>query len=322
MKSTHSLPRRLRSAACLLLAASILLPPGVRAQNPAVDIARFPVQQVGGGGTALDLTVLGVGIGMKWGEARAMFDNGNVPYIIQKGTSPVVYIPPQNPTYYFVLNPSSYEIIEMGVMGTADLPTENQFLFDAGRWRLTTARTQFFGTEGEFIVNEEGESYNFPFQGFVLKFLSTGAFRFVMVRPTNSPLTRHGESLQDRPVRETVTTPPPPAPSAPIEVTVQVQDQHADLLQMWQDRFQQARNDFEARQYSAALEGFREIAAGCGDEMLKARATYWTGECLFGMKNYREARKVFHQVLRDTNIESLRAPAQFMASRCDKLLKR
>jgi hypothetical protein len=295
-----------------LLGVSTTLP----GQNAPVDIARNPIQELGSGATAMDLSIFGVKLGMQWSQARSILDNAGVPYIIQKGTAPSVFIPPQNPTYYFVLNPSSYSIVEMGVMGATDLPNENQYLFDAARWRLTTARTQFLGTEGEYIVNEEGTSYNFPFQGVVLKYLSTGAFRFVLVHPTNQPLTRHGASLKNEPA-----TPPAPLvvelpPSQPIENV----DEPADALRNWQDRFQRARTNFESRQYANALEEFRTIAASAPDEMLRARASYWIGECHFGLKQYSQAHAAFTAVLHETNIESLRAPAQFMLSKCDKLM--
>ena len=325
MNSRQPITRFLSVTVLSLLLGVTCLPGQARAQGRSVDLARTPVQQIAVGATTLDASILSVNLGMKWGEARAILENAGAPYIIQKGTSPVVYVPPQNPTYYFVLNASSYEVIEMGIMGTADLPNENQFLFDAARWRLTSARTQFFGTEGEYIVNEEGECYNFPFQGFVLKFLSTGAFRFVMVHPTNDPITRQGASLQDKPKYDPPVVPPPPPPVPPTRQEVvptpppPAPEVDAELLR-WQDRFSVAREYFESRKYSIGVEEFRAIAAGCPDEMLRARAKYWVGECLFGMKNYRQAREVFLSVLSETNVESLRAPAQYMASKCNKLL--
>ena len=159
--ATH--PRRFRSrgsAAWVIVAVlslMLLMPTHSKAQGRALlDIARQSIVQIPDGMTSINMSIYGVTLGMPWGEARNILDRGNVPYIFQKGTSPVVYVPPTNSTYYFVLNPSSYGVIEMGIIGTSDLPLDNQYLFDGHRWRLTTARTQFFGNEGEYIVNEEG----------------------------------------------------------------------------------------------------------------------------------------------------------------------
>jgi hypothetical protein len=282
---------------------------------PALDIARQSLVQIPDGMSSLNMAIYGVTLGMQWGEARNVLDRANVPYIFQKGTSPIVYIPPHNSTYYFVLNPSSYAVIEMGIIGTSDLPLDNQYLFDGHRWRLTTARTQFFGNEGEYVVNEEGELYNFPFHGFVLKYLSPENFRFVMVAPTNSPLTNFGEQLRPGapPSKPTTAPPPPPPPQQPSLLTNQE-------LEAWLQKFQSARNHFEGRRYSTALSMFREISDQAPDALLQVRAVYWMGETYFGMQRYRDARENFERVLSLTDIESLRAPSLRMIQRCNRLL--
>ena len=302
---------RLQPAA-LVLACLLLCAPAAWTQAPGpLDIARQSIVQIPDGMTSKTVAIYGVTLGMPWGDARNVLDRSNVPYIFQKGTSPIVYIPPQNSTYYFILNPSSYAIIEMGIIGTSDLPLDNQYLFDAQRWRLTTARTQFFGNEGEFIVNEEGEAYNFPYLGFVLKYLTPQSFRFVMVEPTNQPLTAYGRQLKPgstptQPVKApTAAAPPPPPP------------QQTSDLEAWLMKFQAARNDFEGRRYSTALTSFRDISQNAPDALLRVRALYWTGEAHYGMKQFREARQQFERVLQETDIESLRTPAQLMISRCN-----
>jgi hypothetical protein len=81
----------------------------------------------------------------------------------------------------------------MGVMGAALLPLDNSPMADGRRWRLTSARTWFFRGEGDYVRNEEGENVVYDRLGFVLKWLTSGEFRFVMV-------------LREPP-------PPPPPPS-------------------------------------------------------------------------------------------------------------
>jgi tetratricopeptide (TPR) repeat protein len=209
-----------------------------------------------------------------------------------------VYVPPQNSTYYYVLNPSSYEVIEMGVTGVSDLPLDNQFLFDGQRWRLTTARTQFFGNEGEYIMNEEGEAYNFPFQGVVLKYLSSGSFRFVLVSPTGKPLTSTGRYMK-----------PDLLPVKPAAST--------DALQA---QFDKARAAFEKKQYKAALALFRPVVADSKDQLLRMRALYWMGESYFGMRQYGNAKAMFVRVTKETDLASLVGPAKSMIARCNKRL--
>jgi hypothetical protein len=286
-----------------------------QAQGTAMlDIARQSIVQIPDGMTSLNMSIYGVTLGMPWGEARNILDRGNVPYIFQKGTSPVVYVPPTNSTYYFILNPSSYGVIEMGIIGTADLPLDNQYLFDGHRWRLTTARTQFYGNEGEYIVNEEGEMYNFPYHGFVLKYLTPDNFRFVMVAPTNSPLTTYGKNLRSGGQQQVAQqAPPPPPPPQPVQV------EQPDL-EYWLQKFQVARDNFEERRYSTALMTFQEIAEQAPEPLLQIRSMYWMGETYFGMKRYRDAREQFERVLRETDIESLRAPAKIMIRNCNKFL--
>ncbi|MDH7516119.1 MAG: hypothetical protein QHI48_09625 [Bacteroidota bacterium] len=285
----------------------------VRAQQGRVfDIAHEPVTEFGRSLDSRRIAIHGVTLGMSWGEARNILDRANIAYIFQKGTAPVVYIPPQNSSFYFVLNPSSYDVIEMGIIGPSELPVDNQYLFDAQRWRLTTARVQFFGSEGEFIVNEEGESYNFPYQGFVLKYLTPGTFRFVMVQPTNKPLLAPGQGRKPSDDQE-IKQPLPPKPPERDE---------GDALRLWHEKFAQARSRFEAREYHQALEGFRDVMSHAPDALLKVRARYWMGEAYFQLRHYREALKQFETVMRETDIETLRSPAAYMAARCRKALGR
>jgi hypothetical protein len=297
MNASKVLRRCLTAVLLALTLAAPRLAAPVAAQGVAqFDIARQAILQLPPGATARNMAIYGVTLGMSWGDARNVLDRANVPYLFQKGTSPIVYVPPQNSAFYYVLNPSSYEVIEMGIVGTSTLPLDNQYLFDAQRWRLTTARTQFFGNEGEFIVNEEGEAYNFPFQGFVLKYLLPEGFRFVMVDPTNKPLTTgYGGQRATAPA----AAPPPGNP-----------------LEKWLQKFQAARSDFEARRYATALAAFKEISEGAPDALLKVRAVYWMGESHFGLAQYRDATREFERVLKMTDIESLRSPAQRMIDRC------
>ncbi len=319
--NTHTAahPRRTcthRKASWVIVAVMslmLLTPAHTNAQGRALlDIARQSIVQIPDGMTSLNMSIYGVTLGMPWGEARNILDRGNVPYIFQKGTSPVVYVPPTNSTYYFILNPSSYGVIEMGIIGTADLPLDNQYLFDGHRWRLTTARTQFFGNEGEYVVNEEGEMYNFPYHGFVLKSLTPENFRFVMVAPTNAPLTTYGKNLRPGGQQVAPQAPPPPPPQ-PVQV------EEPDL-EVWLQKFQIARDNFEARRYSTALSVFQEIADQAPEPLLRVRSVYWMGETYYGMKRYRDAREQFERVLRETDIESLRSPAQLMIGKCNKFL--
>ncbi|MBR9979291.1 MAG: tetratricopeptide repeat protein [Bacteroidetes bacterium] len=298
----------------LALSIAVLSHAQIHAQGKeTVDIARQSVVQITDGNTSLNMSIYGVTLGMPWSDARTILDRGNVPYIFQKGTSPVVYIPPTNSTYYFILNPSSYAVIEMGIIGTADLPLDNQYLFDGHRWRLTTARTQFFGNEGEYVVNEEGEMYNFPFHGFVLKYLTPENFRFVMVAPTNTPLTTYGK--QFKPVSVSPPTPPPPPTPARTGPPPQQPE-----LERWLQKFQIARDNFEARRYSTALSVFQEISEQAPDALLRVRSMYWMGETYYGMKRYRDAREQFERVLSSTDIETLRAPAKLMINKCNRFL--
>lgn len=288
------------AAWCLALALSLPL----AAQPRAVDISVDPISEFGTSLTSQNIAIKGVHLGMSWGEARSVLDRANVPYIFQKGTAPVVYVPPQNPTFYYVLNPSSYDVIEMGIIGASELPVANQYLFDAQRWRLTSARVQFFGSEGEFIINEEGESYNFPFQGFVLKYLTPGSFRFVMVDATNKPVTR--PTMVDQPVRRETPPPPPMAEETRADESP---------LGPWLEKFADARAMFESKNYEGALQRFADISENAPDALLKVRGVYWMGETYYGMKDYKSAAKQFERVLKETDIESLREPATRMLAK-------
>jgi hypothetical protein len=299
---------RVFAIACLMLLCTAAAMPLYAQSTAVIDIAKQPITQIPADMTSRNIAIHGVTLGLPWSAARNVLDRSNVPYIFQKGPTPVVYIPPTNPSYYYVLNSSSYEIMEMGVIGVADLPIDNQYLFDAQRWRLTTARMQFFGNEGEYIVSEDGEAYNYPFLGFVLKYINPNGFRYIMVNPTNKPLTTHGQNLGYNTNPPTASTPPPPPP------------QQEDNLQKFLNEFQAARMNFESRNYSGALSGFRYVAENTDDPLLGIRSIYWMGESYYGMKNYSSAKTKFKQVLEETDIASLRDPAMLMIRNCNKAM--
>jgi len=150
-----------------------------------VNIAREPLPRLETGITSMNISVHGVQLGMPWEEARLLLDKEGVPYLYSKALPLTVYAPPDEPTWYFSLNPSSYEIVEMGLCGERDLPRQNRFMADGRRWRLTTARTYFFGSEGREIFNEEGPGIHYPELGFTLKCLAGSRFRFVMTIPND-----------------------------------------------------------------------------------------------------------------------------------------
>lgn len=89
---------------------------------------------------------------------------------------------------------------------------------------------------------------------------------------------------------------------------------------MWLQKFQMARDNFEARRYATALSLFREIAKQAPEPLLQVRSVYWMGETYYGMKRYRDARAQFERVLQGTDIESLRKPARIMIANCDEHL--
>ena len=300
---THAHRGRDTVAAALCLALILSLPLLAQPRG-VVDIAVDPISEFGAALNSQAIVMKGVRLGMSWGEARSVLDRANVPYIFQKGTAPVVYVPPQNPTFYYVLNPSSYDVIEMGIIGASELPVANQYLFDGQRWRLTSARVQFFGSEGEFIINEEGESYNFPFQGFVLKYLTPGTFRFVMVDATNKPVTR--PTIVDQPLRREA---PPP------QTIEEKRPDDANPLGPWLEKFADARAMFEAKNYEGALQRFADIAENAPDALLRVRGVYWMGETYYGMKDFKSSSKQFERVLKETDIESLREPATRMLAK-------
>ena len=152
-------------------------------QAGRLDIARFPFAKLPPGMTSMDVSIHGVALGMLWEEARLALDRDNVPYLFTKALPLTVFVEPENPTWYFRLNASSFEVEEMGICGIADLPFANRLLADGNRWRLTTARTHFFGSEGDYIRGEEGGGYHYPKTGFALKCIDGTGFRFVMVKP-------------------------------------------------------------------------------------------------------------------------------------------
>jgi hypothetical protein len=313
----------------------LLFPFLCHTQTIVSDIAKESISYIPKGMTSLNVAIHDVRLGMSWGEARNIFEHANVPYFIQKGSSPIVFVPPENSTYYFVLHPSSYDIIEMGIIGVSDLPLENQFLFDGQRWRLTTARTQFFDNEGESIVNEEAESYNFPYQGFVLKYLTPENFRFIMVAPTNKPLTtsygyqpdappdrRHADNME-REIRITDESGKGKRVEKQIQVIVKDKDEEEEAPATGADaELNKGKEVFNQKNYSEALKIFRHTAATAKDPLLRQRAEYWMGEAYFGLKQYQPARKQFIKVRTETSSPSLKQSAQRMINRIYRVTKK
>lgn len=288
-------------ATALALIALLCFAPVLNGQ--VFDIGRSGIDHLQGARTSANVSIYGLHIGMLWTEGRAMLERQNIPFIFEKGSAPTVYTPPQNSTFYFRLNPSSYEIIEMGIAGTADLPLDNQFLFDGQRWKLTTARTQFFGNEGEFIVNEEGESYNFPYKGVVLKYLSPKGFQFVLVAPTGKPLTTAGMNQKNVPSAAQGT-------------------QQAETTDASDARFKMARDLFEAKRYRPALEGFRKIAMETKDKLLRQRSLYWMGESYFALHQHQNAKAMFNKVLAETDQAKLIAACNTMINRINRITRK
>ena len=176
----------------VLLAATALCTAPAHAQH-VIDIMHEPFERVTPGMTSTNIAIHGVRLRMDWEEARVILERANVPYLFSKSLPLTVYVPPAEPSVYFTLHPASYEIIEMGVVGPGSLHPQNRLLANLQHWRLTTARTWFFGGEGHYVLNEEGSSYDYPGLGFTLKCLSNGEFRFVMLpvgpRPVDRPVS-------------------------------------------------------------------------------------------------------------------------------------
>ena len=96
----------------------------------------------------------------------------------------------------------------------------------------------------------------------------------------------------------------------------------AGNLQQLLDLFQSARLKFENKNYSGALADFQHIAQNSTDNLLRVRSIYWSGEAYYGMRQFRDAKAQFQAVLAETDIESLRDPAQLMIRNCNKALRR
>ena len=172
-----SFRHRTAAAAVVLLLASGAL-------QAQIDITSQALPRISRGMTSMDIAIFGVRLGMAWDDARFILDRDRVPYLFTHSLPLRVYLPPENPSWYFGLNPSSYEVEEMGICGDEHVPRPNRLLADGQRWKLTTARAQFFGYEGDFIRNEEGEGVHYPDIGFALKCIDGSGFRFVMLKPT------------------------------------------------------------------------------------------------------------------------------------------
>ena len=147
-----------------------------------VDIAREQVSKLDDGMTSMDIAIYGVRLGMSWNEARALLMASDIPFRFAGTVPTTVYFGPSLSTFTLTLNPSSFEIIEMGIENDADLPRPNRYLANGSYWRLTTARMYFFGSEGHFTVNEEDTQFTYPRLGFALRCTDCQGFRFVMVR--------------------------------------------------------------------------------------------------------------------------------------------
>ncbi|MDH7515970.1 MAG: hypothetical protein QHI48_08870 [Bacteroidota bacterium] len=164
-----------------------------------------PLERIRPGMTSMDISVYGVRLGMRWEEARQLLDSKGIGYLYPKSLPLRVLVPPERPTFFFTLNPASYEVFEIGVCGAACLHPLNRILPDGHRWRLTTARTFFFGYEGEDVLNEEGFSIRFPQLGFVLKWVDELGFHFVAVYPEGYHPPERGENPLEVTIKYFVT---------------------------------------------------------------------------------------------------------------------
>jgi len=187
--------------------------PEATVAQPVIDVTTEPVAKIDKGITSKNFAVYGVQLGMNWEDARSILSRKDIPYLFAKTVPIMVYIPPKEPTFYFSLNPSTYEIVEIGVMGEKFLPVQNRYIADGLHWRLTTARTYFFGIEGARILNEEGQQFNYPELGFSLKYISNRDFRFVMVEPESVP------RIIPKPKPDTLFVPKPFTVTVPFFVT-------------------------------------------------------------------------------------------------------
>ncbi|MBL0175921.1 MAG: hypothetical protein IPP94_11770 [Ignavibacteria bacterium] len=185
----------------LALAAFLLVAhasAGSERARRVVDIARTPISRLSPGMTSVDLSIYGVRLGMSWDEARSVLIADNVPFAFAQTVPVTVYLGPDLSSFYAVLNPSSLEVIELGVCGATDLPRENRYLANGQYWRLTTARTFFFGSEGRFVVNEDDMQFTYPALGFALRCVECEGFTFIMLKPEGyrppfTPVTRSFE---------------------------------------------------------------------------------------------------------------------------------
>lgn len=91
-------------------------------------------------------------------------------------------------------------------------------------------------------------------------------------------LTARNAELETR-LAEAATPPPPPVMTDPSEA------------------YRAALGQFNARNYSGALEGFSSILASGSAGELADNCQYWMGECYYGMGQYSDAMQNFEKVM-------------------------
>ncbi len=193
--------------AILILLSALFISTSALAQTArTLDLAEDPVSRLEPSMTSLNIAIHGIRLGMTWDQARDILTRKEVPYLFSKSLPLTVYIPPSNPSFYLTLHPSSYEVFEMGVMGTSKLPLENRYIANGNHWRLTTARTFFFGSEGHDFLNEEARSFMYERLGFALKWLLNGEFCFVLFYPEGwtPPRPQPPQFVTPKPYRSTI----------------------------------------------------------------------------------------------------------------------
>ncbi len=175
----------------ILLFAILLAGPAAEVSARVLDLAETPVMKLDAGMTSTDVAVLGISVGMPWEQARTILDARQLPYLFARRAPLTVYIPALDPSLHVFIDPVTFVIREIWITGSGILPAENHLLTDAARWRLTTARTHFFGDEGRAVRNEEGDSWVWPDRGFALKYPCCGGeFAFVLSLPARTTVHR------------------------------------------------------------------------------------------------------------------------------------
>jgi hypothetical protein len=164
----------------MTIAAAFLLAAAAVAQN-RIDLAGQSVLQLDARATSADVAVHGVTAGMSWDEARGLLDDSRLPYLVSKGARRTVYIPPLDPSMEMDIDIDGC-ISEIRLSVDAPVAPCNRYLLSPARWKLTTARTYFFGSEGEEVRGRCRCGFVWPDRGFALRYGCGGAFAFVLTR--------------------------------------------------------------------------------------------------------------------------------------------